>query len=386
MVIALLITVVFVFFVWLVFFHFKWLQWSIAWAVVSAFFGLHVLLIFLIGVRFVAPYSVEARVIQHTIQLVPRLSEPTLVTAVLVEANTPVKKGQPLFQFDRRSYEYKVQQLEAQLAEAKQDVFVLKADEQIANEKVVHAKSELVYARYQKQLSERLAKTGAGPEEDAQKWAAQMAMAEATVKEGNAEAERARLQYESQIDGVNTGVATVQAELAQARFYLENTTLVAPEDGRIVNLQVRPGMVAGDVRFGAIASFICDADRYVLANYDQEVLKFVEPGQPVELAFDLHPGQIFRGKVRTIWMANGVGQLLPSGTLPNFEPPPPDATPQQGQFAVQIDIIDEADLSPFPIGAQGMSAIYTGGGGFAALRRIGIRADSWLNFLYPLPF
>jgi len=385
-VIALLITVVFVFFVWLVFFHFKWLQWSIAWAVVSAFFGLHVLLIFLVGVRFVAPYSVEARVIQHTIQLVPRLSEPTLVTAVLVEANTPVKKGQPLFQFDRRSYEYKVQQLEAQLAEAKQDVFVLKADEQIANEKVVHAKSELVYARYQKQLSERLAKTGAGPEEDAQKWAAQMAMAEATVKEGNAEAERARLQYESQIDGVNTGVATVQAELAQARFYLENTTLVAPEDGRIVNLQVRPGMVAGDVRFGAIASFICDADRYVLANYDQEVLKFVEPGQPTELAFDLHPGQIFRGKVRAIWMANGVGQLLPSGTLPNFEPPPPDATPQQGQFAVQIDIIDEADLSPFPIGAQGMSAIYTGGGGFAALRRIGIRADSWLNFLYPLPF
>jgi multidrug resistance efflux pump len=178
----------------------------------------------------------------------------------------------------------------------------------------------------------------------------------------------------------------VQAELAQARFYLENTTLVAPEDGRIVNLQVRPGMVAGDVRFGAIASFICDADRYVLANYDQEVLKFVEPGQPTELAFDLHPGQIFRGKVRAIWMANGVGQLLPSGTLPNFEPPPPDATPQQGQFAVQIDIIDEADLSPFPIGAQGMSAIYTGGGGFAALRRIGIRADSWLNFLYPLPF
>jgi len=384
-VIALLITVVFVFFVWLVFFHFKWLQWSIAWAVVSAFFGLHVLLIFLIGVRFVAPYSVEARVIQHTIQLVPRLSEPTLVTAVLVEANTPVKKGQPLFQFDRRSYEYKVQQLEAQLAEAKQDVFVLKADEQIANEKVAHAKSELVYARYQKQLSERLAKTGAGPEEDAQKWAAQMAMAEATVKEGNAEAERARLQYESQIDGVNTGVATVQAELAQARFYLENTTLVAPEDGRIVNLQVRPGMVAGDVRFGAIASFICDADRYVLANYDQEVLKFVEPGQPTELAFDLHPGQIFRGKVRTIWMANGVGQLLPSGTLPNFEPPPPDATPQQGQFAVQIDI-DAAEMSPFPIGAQGMSAIYTGGGGFAALRRIGIRADSWLNFLYPLPF
>jgi hypothetical protein len=40
----------------------------------------------------------------------------------------------------------------------------------------------------------------------------------------------------------------------------------------------------------------------------------------------------------------------------------------------------------FPIGAGAAAAIYTGGGGFAALRRIEIRAYSWLNFLYPLPF
>jgi hypothetical protein len=31
------------------------------------------------------------------------------VTAVLVEENVPVEKDQPLFQFDRRPYEYKVQ-------------------------------------------------------------------------------------------------------------------------------------------------------------------------------------------------------------------------------------------------------------------------------------
>ena len=34
-----------------------------------------------------------------------------------------------------------------------------------------------------------------------------------------------------EIGGVNTTVAAVQAELDQARFYLDNTTLVAPEDG-----------------------------------------------------------------------------------------------------------------------------------------------------------
>ena len=42
----------------------------------------------------------------------------------------------------------------------------------------------------------------------------------------------------------------------QARYYLDNTTLTAPEDGRIVNLQVRPGMVSGIYRIGGIAALI----------------------------------------------------------------------------------------------------------------------------------
>jgi multidrug resistance efflux pump len=48
-------------------------------------------------------------------------------------------------------------------------------------------------------------------------------------------------------------------------------------------------MVAGDVRFGAIAAFVCEADRYLLATYYQENLKYVKSGQPVEVALDLYP-------------------------------------------------------------------------------------------------
>src|SRR5882762_2803486 len=115
MVAGLLILVVFAAAVWLVFFKLKLLRFSIAWGVVSSLILIHVLLIFLIGIRFSTPYSTDARVIQHTIQLIPRLPEPTLVTAVLVQPDVPVKKGQPLIQFDRRPYEYQVRQLEAQL-------------------------------------------------------------------------------------------------------------------------------------------------------------------------------------------------------------------------------------------------------------------------------
>lgn len=300
MVAALVITAIFIVVFWLIFFQFKLIKLTIAWAVVSSLFLVHLLLVFLIGIRFVAPYSEDAKIIQYTIQLVPRLSEPTLVTAVLVEPDTPVKKGQPLIQFDRRPYEDKVKELAAQLAQAKQNVPILKANMEVAEQTVIKAQSELEYAKYQKQLYGVLASQGAGPEEDFQKWSAQIKADEASVKGAQAEVEEARLKYNSEIGGVNTTVAETQAELDLARFYLANTTLVAPEDGHIINLQVRPGMVAGDIRFGAIASFICDNDRYLLATYYQENLKYVKLGQPVEVAMNLFPGQIFKGKVTAL--------------------------------------------------------------------------------------
>ncbi|MBL8416554.1 MAG: HlyD family secretion protein [Propionivibrio sp.] len=367
--------------VWAVFFKFKWLKFSIPWGVVSAFVGVHLLIIFMIGLRFMTPLATDARIIQHTIQLTPRLPEPTLLMAVLVEPNVPVKKGQPLFQFDRRMFEYKVRQLDAELAKAKQNVLVMKTDIEVATQKVSKNKAHLEFARYQQTLSANLAKQGAGPEEDAQKWAAQVAADSAAIKEAQAEEQRAILNYTSEINGVNTSVARTQAELDQARFYLENTLMVAPEDGYIINLQARPGMVAGDVRFGAIASFVCDADRYLLANFFQENLKYVKPGQEVEAAIDLYPGQIFTGKVLAIWQGSGAGQMLPSGTLPNFQAVPTDRP--QGQFAVAIKL-DDPDQSKFPIGTQGRATIYANPQSlFVILRKISIRAYTWFNWIYP---
>jgi len=369
------------FIVWLVFFKYRWLKFTIAWGFFSAFFVIHLGIIFLLGLRYVAPYATEARMIQHTIQIVPRLPEPTLVTAVLVQPNVRVKKGQPLFQFDRRPYEYKVQQLQAQLASAKQGVLVLRADTQAGNDGIAKLKADLEYAKYQAKTATGLAKRGAGPEEDAQKWTAQVAANEAAIREAQADETTAELKYNSEINGVNTSVAEAEAALKQEIYYLDNTLIVAPEDGYILNLQVRPGMVAGDIRFGAIASFVADADRYLLANFFQENLKYVKPGQPVEAALDLYPGQIFTGKVDAIWQGSGAGQMLPSGTLPSFNYVPTEIP--QGQFAVAIRL-DGLDQSRFPIGTQGRAAIYTNPhSAFVVLRKIGIRGYTWLNFIYP---
>jgi len=295
---AVIFVVSFIF--WLIFGKLKLARFSMTWGAVYALVVGHLLLVFLIGMRFVTPYSTSATIVQPTIQLVPRLTAPTLVTAVLVEPNVVVRKGTPLFQFDRRPYEYNVAQLKSQLAQARQDVRIFRADLDVATQKVSKARSELAYAQWQQNRAQELARQGAGSEEDAQRAASELAIRTASLKEAQAEESRARFRYESEIGGVNTEVASALAELETAQYYLDNTTMVAPEDGYIVNLQVRPGMVAGDYRIGAIASFICTGERYLLASYTQENLKYVKPGQSAEVAFNLYPGQIFKGKVTSV--------------------------------------------------------------------------------------
>jgi len=99
------------------------------------------------------------------------------------------------------------------------------------------------------------------------------------------------------------------------------------------------------------------------------------------VALDLYPGQIWRGKVEAVWQGSGAGQMLPSGTLPNFHYTPAELP--QGQFAVAITL-DDPDQTKFPIGTQGRAAIYTSPkSAFIVLRKIAIRGYSWYNWLYP---
>ena len=202
----------------------------------------------------------------------------------------------------------------------------------------------LAYAEYRKHAAETLQSETFGTVLEADQWTAEAGRDAAAVNEADSRLKRAVLKLKSEIGGVNTKVASVESQLQQARYYLDNTTLVAPEDGRIVNLQVRPGMVSGIYRIGGIAAFVVDSDRYVLATSFQENLKSVRSGQHVEVALDPYPGQIFQGTVGQLWRVNAAGQYLPSDVLPGFDA----ADPRQalGRFAVQIRL-DVAVGSPY---------------------------------------
>ncbi|WP_171207652.1 MULTISPECIES: HlyD family secretion protein [unclassified Ruegeria] len=379
MFVALGITLFYIIFVWFVFFKAQWLKFNVAWGIVSFWVGAHLLLIFLVALRFFQPFSADSHVVRSTIQILPKLTQPTLLTEVLVEPNTIVTKGEPLYRFDDTVYALAVKKAQAQLVGAQQNAKILEQDVIAAAEAVERAQAQLAYAQTQQARYENLVPAGGARQDELDRWNEQVTEDEALIKEAVANLEKANLALDSQIDGVNTGIIQAQAELDQAQYFLDNTTIYAPENGMIVSQQARPGLVVGDIRLGAIASFVTEDNPYILATFRQQNLKFVEVGQPVEVALDLYPGEILTGKVEAIWWATRQGQYLPSGRLPGFELPE-----LPGRIAVQITV-DVPEDRIFPAGGHAAVAIYTGQGkSFEFLRRINIRLYSFANFIRPL--
>lgn len=373
------ITLLYVAFVWLVFFRFKLMRFTPAWGLVSAFFILHLLIVPYVGTRMQSPFTSDVRVVRHTVQLVPRLPEPTMVTEVHVVDNMPVKKGDLLFVFDQTIYQAQVDSAEAALVAAQQNVKILEADIAIAQDSIVRAQAELDFAQVQQKRFDTLAAQRAGSQESADEWATRVTSAAAALAEAEESKKRAELSYASQIDGINTSVIQAEAALTQAQYYLEQTELRAPQDGTIVNLQVQEGMVSGVLRVGAIASLIVEHEPYLLAAYHQATLRNVRPGQPVVIALNTHPGEHFTGRVEEIWEASRRGQFTPSGDLPLFPSIPIHVEPR---LPVKISL-DDPDLRP-GIGVGGATLILTTDGPFTWIGQISLRTYTWSRWIYPL--
>lgn len=374
------ITLVYLTFVWLVFFKFRWMRFTPVWGLISGFFLLHLLIVPLVGTRMQSPFTSDVRVVRHTIQLVPRLPEPTKVTEVHVRDNMPVKKGDLLFVFDKTLYKAQVDAAEAGLVAARQNVKVLESDIAIAEDSVTRAQSELDFALIQQKRFSTLASQRAGSQESADEWATRVTTAEASLAEAKESQKRAELTYASQIDGVNTTVIQAESQLKQAQYYLEQTEMRAPNDGTIVNLQVQEGMVSGVLRVGAIASLILDKDPYLIAAYRQENLMNVRVGQPVVIAINTYPGKHFYGKVEEIWEASRHGQYLPSGNLPLFPDIPIHTEPR---LPVKITLDDPSVR--LGIGVGGATLILTSDNPFTWIGQISLRTYTWARWVYPLP-
>ena len=195
-----------------------------------------------------------------------------------------------------------------------------------------------------------------------------------------AEQERARLAYTANVGGVNTTVAQRRAELADAEFDLDQTTIRAAGPGFVTQVSLRPGMYVVPAQFRTAMVFVNTgkSDQELAAAFDQNALQRVNAGDDAEVAFDAVPGRVFEAKVRSVVPAIAAGQLSTSPTLIE-----PETRTVAGRAVAIIDVTDDMSDYQIPLGSKGQVAIYTEHWHhLSLLRKILLRMRSWENYIF----
>ena len=368
------------FFVWLIFIKLKWLPWNIYTQVTVFMIPIIALTAMILFLNVVAPSSHDVRVINYYVDILPQVRG--RVIDVPIEPNRHLRKGDVLFKIDPTQFELKVQSLEAKLPEARAEVAQMKAYEKELEAQLESARSftasveaKLALAEERRRQTRELADAGAGPVFDAEQAEANVKKLEADVQAArSAEGEiRQKLDARTE-DGTLADIAQAKAKLAQlesqiaeARWELDQTTVYAPADGRVVNLMLREGAYTVPFPVRPAMTFVED-EQWVIAFYEQNELRRVEDGNDAEIYLHTYPDRIIKCKVDSIIWASGQGQLPIAGMIPDEKVKP-------NRFPVRL-IPEEDDLF-LAAGARGGGAIYTDSGHmFHILRKVLLRIST----------
>ena len=351
-------------------------QWSLATTALGGIVGIALLLLLM---NYNHPFTTNARIYFSVTPVLPTVKG--RVIEVPVQSNVPLKEGDELFRIDPKPYQYVVDQKKASLAEAEQNVKQLKAALDQATAASERASSQLTLAQqtYDRQVELLEKKVVAQATVDTA--TRNLEAARQTLAGARADEERQRLAYVSNIGGVNTTVARLAAELADAQYDLDHTITLAPSKGFVTQLGLRPGMYVIPQPLRPVMIFVNTekGDKTMAAAFQQNSLQRVKAGDEAEVAFDAVPGRVFKGKVRNVIDAIAAGQLQPTGMLVD-----PGATPSGGRALANIDM-EEEDLSNYqiPLGAAAQVAIYTKHWEhLSLLRKILLRMRSWENYVF----
>jgi multidrug resistance efflux pump len=394
---------IYAFFVWLIFFKFKWLAWTTKAQVTVVVIPIVAITALILALNVVAPSSSDVRVFKYVVQVIPQVRG--RVIEVPVEPNRLIKKGELLFRIDPTPYqndlnvakaklaanESKLAQAVAGLAGASAGDRELQAQLASASAQVAALKPKLELARLRVNQNRELVATGAGD-----KFALEQAEANVIELQGQIAAATANeAQVTQKLSGrVNNELASVatarseiasakaavdgsRADVANAQWNLEQTSVFAPANGYAINVQLRPGSFVVSLGVTPAMSFV--EEKYqVIALFGQNELTMVEPGNEAEITLPMHPGRVIKAKVDSIVWAQGQGQLTASGSLPNT-----GAFPQApGRFPVKLTVAEKDSDVFLAAGAEGHGAIYTEHvEPIQILRKVLVRVSSITNFL-----
>ncbi len=231
--------------------------------------------------------------------------------------------------------------------------------------------------------------------------------------------QRSRSDYESVQRSVNAASATVEAaraglEAARANHVkaekdaTRQETLYAEDPGAIsvrrlevaqaTRIQARSQEKAAEADLrkaqeaagesgdnnAAAMTLIANHDLWINADLTENNLGNIDPGDEVAIVLDVLPGEVLKGRVRSVGGGVSSGQQAPAGTLPTVQNSR-DWLRQAQRFpvAIEFDPADAERLGKLRPGGQAEVMVYTGDNFVMNLLGAGyIRLMSLLSYLY----
>lgn len=237
-----------------------------------------------------------------------------VVTKVYINDNQVVKAGDVIAELDPADQNVRIEQIQAQIASAKQQVIQAEAQimqtraqasaarAQVAQSQALVVRANQDAARFS-QLYNTTMKAVSKAEVDAANAGKTGAAADLNARRDNVKAAEAQITAaESARDVLKSQVKVLQTQLKDASQQQAYNRILAPVSGRVgkrsveVGVRVQPGQ--------QLAALVQD-DVWVVANFKETQLPGLAPGQAVEMKVDALPDYKLIGRIDSFAPASG---------------------------------------------------------------------------------
>lgn len=277
-----------------------------------------------------APTTTDGRVFSYVIPIVPNVKGQ--VIEVPAEPLVAMKKGDVLYKIDPVPYQFTVDSLTASIEQAR---------------------AQRLLAEIEVERTTGLVRANAGAQSELDRWRAELAGAEAAI-------------------------ASLQAQLGNAQWQLDETVVRAPHDGYVVNVQLRPGNYVTTMPVAAALAFVSSETHEVAATFSQSAIRRINIGDSVDMVFAVRPGEVFTGKISHLIKASGSAQATASGQIPTSW-----NTTGAGRWVVRVAFDDPEAAAELPQSSAASNlAVYTQKGKpVHVISKVVIRMSAWTGYL-----
>lgn len=235
----------------------------------------------------------DAYVETTTVSVAPKASGH--IVEVFIKDNQRVNEGDLVARIDDTDYKIALAEKTAQYERALLNQQNAKANLKAANTNIEVARKDL--ERY-KNLYEAGAVSKQTLDEAQAKYDSSMAQ-QVTAEQS--------IFSENNSKVADADLNVLKAQKDQAEVNLSYTNIYAPQSGTVASRRVEKGMY---VQIGTPLFTIVPDDVWVVANYKENQLRHMKPGQPVDIKVDTYPNKVFKGKVDSIQRSSGAKASL----------------------------------------------------------------------------